>query len=226
MGYKQRFEREIRFNQVLAHDIGNILGSLTLWVGILKRRHPSEPCVEKIETCVDRIGSIIKQLNDSDRIKLGHLKPRKVKFSTDFLENYIKIFTPNAETKGIQLSTCFDGGLVWADKEMVCRVLDNLVSNAIKHTPKNGLVRVVAHSDDRFVVFKVKNTGAPIDSKDFPFLFECYWKKSESGLGLGLFISKSFVELNGGTLSVSSDPSETVFTFTVPRSPLASSVQV
>ncbi|MEM7698962.1 MAG: PAS domain-containing sensor histidine kinase [Verrucomicrobiota bacterium] len=101
-------------------------------------------------------------------------------------------------------------------------VFSNLIHNAIKHAGESSDVRVKAHpSHDRegFLVFTVSNQGEPIPRKLQPRIFERFYKvpgNEAAGSGLGLFISRSFVEAHGGDISVSSDDSETSFSVVLP----------
>jgi signal transduction histidine kinase len=83
------------------------------------------------------------------------------------------------------------------------QVLSNLVSNALKVTPKGGAIAIGAEPRDREVVFYVKDTGPGIDAAELPCLFERYWRGKQSqykGAGLGLSIARGIVDAHGGRI--------------------------
>jgi signal transduction histidine kinase len=116
---------------------------------------------------------------------------------------------------------------VIADKQRLHQVLVNLVDNAIKYTPENGNVVIAAFIDAQSVVFEVRDTGFGISPLDQSKLFEPYTRLPRNrstfggtGLGLGLAISKVFVELHGGTLTVQSQLGKgSVFRVSLPIKP-------
>src|SRR5205085_8205897 len=98
-----------------------------------------------------------------------------------------------------------------ADRAKLRRVLVNLVSNALKFTPKGGRVRVSAAREDSFVRVSVSDTGVGIQPDDLRDIFDKYAQarsratRSEKGTGLGLYITRQLVELHGGKIEVKSE---------------------
>ncbi|HYT44437.1 MAG TPA: HAMP domain-containing sensor histidine kinase, partial [Methylomirabilota bacterium] len=88
---------------------------------------------------------------------------------------------------------------VEADKNRLTQVISNLLSNAIKFTMK-GAIRVTEEVKDGKALVSIEDTGLGIDTEIFPRLFLKFAAKSETGTGLGLFISKSIVEAHGGKI--------------------------
>ena len=112
--------------------------------------------------------------------------------------------------------------LVRADKTRLAQVISNQLSNAIKFT-KKGTIRVTEEVNDGKAMVSIKDKGQGIDPEIFPRLFSKFAAKSETGNGLGLFISKSIVEAHGGKIwtenNCSSDGKKgAVFTFSIPLS--------
>ncbi len=98
-------------------------------------------------------------------------------------------------------------GLVIADRYRIQQVLSNLIGNAVKYTGEGGIISVAVKrndlkaSKDRMVTIRVKDTGSGIDPKMMPRLFSKFASSNEgSGMGLGLYISKSIVEAHGGEI--------------------------
>jgi len=112
---------------------------------------------------------------------------------------------------------------VEADKNRLTQVISNLLNNAIKFT-KEGTIRVTEQVKDSQALVSIKDTGQGIDPEIFPRLFLKFAAKSETGTGLGLFISKSIVEALGGKIWAENNyrPDGQItgatFTFSIPLS--------
>jgi len=109
-----------------------------------------------------------------------------------------------------------------ADRRQLARVINNLVSNAIKYTPPSGRVDVTVASDEAGATLAVADTGYGLSGDDLPRLFTKYARfhqdKGIPGRGLGLYISKAIVEAHGGTIEVSSEPGRgSTFTVRLPH---------
>ncbi len=89
--------------------------------------------------------------------------------------------------------------IVEVDKGRITQVISNLLTNAIKFT-KNGIIKVFLERKGNEIVVSVKDTGTGIDSEILPRLFTKFGTKSNTGTGLGLFISKSIVEAHDGKI--------------------------
>lgn len=108
--------------------------------------------------------------------------------------------------------------LVRTDPDRLRQVLDNLIANAIRHTPDGGAVTVTARQSGENVEFTVADTGSGIADADLPHIFDRFWRgdparaREGASTGLGLSIVRALVEMLGGTISVHSDGTGTVFT--------------
>ena len=107
-----------------------------------------------------------------------------------------------------------------ADASRVAQVLSNLLANALKFTPKGGVVRLSAAQLGSEIVVSVADTGVGIAPEDVAHVFDRFWqakRASRAGAGLGLSIAKSIVEAHGGRIWVdSTEGSGTTFQFTLP----------
>ncbi len=141
----------------------------------------------------------------------------------DVIRNACDLFTPMAEEKNITL-TCksveklnIDG-----DIRMIQRMIANLIDNAIKYTPRKGMVDVSAGMDERqSIVISIKDKGIGISESDIPHIFKRFYRcdpsRSESGIGLGLSLAEAIAHAHGGRISVSSSPDKgSTFTVTIP----------
>jgi len=141
------------------------------------------------------------------------------------LSNAMTLIRERAQRHSIQLGLDVDPRLseMEADERKVKQILLNLLSNAVKFTPDGGRVDVIAKMDTTKVAIAVKDTGIGIAPEDHAAVFEefkqvgrDYTRKAE-GTGLGLALTKRFVELHGGEISLTSAPGKgSTFTITIP----------
>lgn len=110
---------------------------------------------------------------------------------------------------------------VLLDPVRVRQTLDNLLTNALRHTPRGGRVTIDVRRDGAFVRFSVADTGHGIPPEHLDRVFDRFWKSADSGgSGLGLAIARGLVEAHGGTMAVDSVPGQgAAFTFTIPHAP-------
>ena len=111
---------------------------------------------------------------------------------------------------------------VYADLGMIHRVLENLIQNALRHTPRGGHIVINVHSEAERVLIEVEDDGEGIASHDIPHIFERFYRpdteSAQSGHGLGLAIVKRIVELHRSTVDVRSEPQHgTAFSFWLPQ---------
>jgi len=113
---------------------------------------------------------------------------------------------------------------VTLNRQYMARVMDNLVSNAIKYTPSSGCVTLTVQNDPSQVVIRIADTGIGISADDLPHLFDAFYRVSHvqhediEGSGLGLAIVKTIVEKHNGQIAVSSTPGQgSTFCITLPK---------
>ena len=142
------------------------------------------------------------------------------------LGNAMVLVRERAQTHGIALSLDADPGVgeIRADERKFKQILLNLLSNAVKFTPDGGKVVVRAVSVDGGIEVAVSDTGVGISAQDQLVVFDEFkqvgrhYTNKHEGTGLGLALTKRFVELHGGTLRLESEPGVgSTFTFTLPR---------
>jgi signal transduction histidine kinase len=158
--------------------------------------------------------SLINDVLDLSRLDAGQTELHEEDFDIGLLiTESMRMVTGQAAKGGISLSSDVAPGLplVRADKRRIKQVLINLMSNALKFTPANGRVRVqAAMTDDGGIAMVVRDSGIGIDPADIPKVFERFGQVDSSlarkyqGTGLGLPLSKQFVELHGGSLTLES----------------------
>lgn len=115
---------------------------------------------------------------------------------------------PAANIKNIAITNHFSGHhYVNCDPGRLIQVINNLLGNAIKFSPDDSEVSVRIEESKDVVTITIKDNGPGISREDLSHLFDRYWqsqKTAHRGTGLGLFISKTIIELHGGTIKVSS----------------------
>jgi signal transduction histidine kinase len=209
---------------IVAHDLGNPLTTikltsermqLTPLEGAVERRH-----LKTIDRAASRMEHLIRDLVDSTRIEQDGLKLSLRDEQVDgIVQETHDSFAPLAKERRIafEVSRSYQDGVVACDRERLLQVLGNLLGNALKFTPEGGRISMRAAREPGLVRFEVEDTGAGIDARDLPHLFERYWKSDPRGTGLGLYIANSIVRAHGGAMDVRSRVGHgSTFSFTIP----------
>jgi PAS domain S-box-containing protein len=176
------------------------------------------------EDC-ERMQSIVDDLLNLSRIQAGRFEvhPQPVS-ALSLVKTAVNTYRGPAEDRGIQLESHFfdDPGPVLADPERIQLVFTNLVTNAIRHTPKGGTVELKMESVDSIVKFEVSDQGEGIPEEHQRKIFDKFFQvpgATHEGAGLGLAIAKEIVLAHRGEIGVKSAPGQgSTFWFTLPRS--------
>src|SRR5437867_3129530 len=170
--------------------------------------------------------SLINDILDLAKIEAGRMELEVADFHLpQAIDNSITLVRERAARRAIALEIRVDPrlGAIKGDERKVKQVLLNLLSNAIKFTPEGGQVRVQAGLSDGFAEVAVTDTGVGIAPEDHEAVFEEFrqvgtdYAKKHEGTGLGLTLSRRFVELHGGKIWVKSQLGQgATFTFTLP----------
>lgn len=178
-----------------------------------------QPTSEHINNTLDETRLLARLVNDLQTLSLaeaGQLPLHPTRFLlADLLTDLTSSFSAQAASLGIDLQTKVNepNQELAADYDRLNQVLSNLISNALRHTPKGGMISLEAGSivgEGRSVRIKVTDTGAGIPSDDLPFIFDRFWRGDKSrtertNSGLGLAISKQLVLAHSGTIEVQSE---------------------
>ena len=201
---------------IVAHDVRSPLNAIFLAAELLHRRletsglRDGEAQVASILRSTERANRLIEDLLDVTRIEGGALTircsalaPRPV--VGDALDSQRVL----AAAAAIELELEVDEELpeIWVDRDRFLQVIENLVGNALKFTPKGGLITVTAVERPGEVVFSVADTGPGIPPDNLPYIFDRFWQAARAkrqGAGLGLPICKGIVEAHGGRIWVDS----------------------
>jgi signal transduction histidine kinase len=145
---------------------------------------------------------------------------------SDLISDTLESFSELANRQGVHLAGSVAAGIdpIYMDAQRIGRVLNNLVSNALHHTPEGGSVEVRASPSSGAVLVEVIDGGQGIRPEDLPFVFDRFYRGEKSrsrttgGAGLGLAIARGIVEAHRGQIDVESASGRTRFYFTLPAS--------
>jgi signal transduction histidine kinase len=170
--------------------------------------------------------NLINDILDLSKVEAGRmeLEPSTLDLPSA-VANAMTLIRERAQRHGIALAMDVDPrlGEIVADERKLKQILLNLLSNAVKFTPDGGRIDVRARRTDGKVAIAVQDTGIGIAPADQEAVFEEFrqvgrhYTSKQEGTGLGLALTRRFVELHGGTIRVESEPGKgSTFTFTLP----------
>ena len=219
-----------KFFSIIGHDLKGPLANIFSLSQLLSSnvREKNYDNLEKlshfIEKSTHQVVNLINNLLEWARTQTDSMNynPEKL-LVQDLIDNFTGLMEVLARNKNIRLEYDFPEGLkVYADRNMLHTVLRNLLSNAIKYTYPDGEVKLTAVQKADKVLFSVKDNGIGMKPEQMDKLFKIdshfsmQGTKKEKGTGLGLIISKEFIEKQGGCIWVESEFKKgSVFYFTV-----------
>ncbi len=221
-----------KFFSIIAHDIKNpfstIMGFSELLVQNYKRWEDDEKlnAAKIIYQSSENLFELLENLLYWSRSQRGLIEcsPEKIVLKKN-IDNMIAIFRYTADTKLIELKTSLSDHLlpVKADPQLLDTILRNLIGNAIKFTPKGGIVNIAVEPTNQMAHISVADNGIGIEKERLGTIFlpvnnqSTQGTENEKGSGLGLILVKEFVEKQGGSIWVESEPGKgSRFTFTLP----------
>lgn len=227
---KLRMVEEQRRNMIndIAHELrtplttlqGNIEGMID---GVVAKSPKTLEAIHEETTLLSRL---VKDLQELSLLEAGQLSLNKENTDIRELVNHmVKSYFVHTNKAGIDLSAKFAPNLplVKIDKDRIRQVINNLVSNAIRHTSANGKIVLEIKEGSGFLIMSVNDTGKGIKKEDLQFIFERFYRvdkcrdRKSGGAGLGLTITKRLIEAHGGAIQADSVPEKgTTFTFTLP----------
>lgn len=216
----------------MSHEIRTPLNGIVGFTDLLSASGVSDEdkkdYVDVIKQSSNRLMRIVNDLIDVSKIETGQMEINLDSFNINFLLNDLYDFhSPLIAAKGLEMEiiNAFDDkdAMLFTDEQKLHQILMNLINNAIKYTQK-GTIQVGYTADGNFIKFFVRDTGKGIATESQKLIFEGFRQEDQSlsrqfeGAGLGLTISKGYVEILGGTIGVESSVNEGAkFFFTIPR---------
>ena len=229
MKRRERFQRELL--STTTHDLkgpmGAIITGAEIVSGLVRDHEKASQLLLRVQSAAHGVVNLIDEFLSARRIEEGSLVLRPstqsvAKLLQETEANYQTI----ADSRGIQLSFSCPADLeLQVDKIGFLRVMGNLLSNALKFTPREGVVEVRAYLEaDGDLCVLVTDTGSGIEAAELSRIFDRYARldrhREVSGTGLGLFVVKSIVDAHGGSIQVESEMERgTRFTLYFPSSP-------
>jgi signal transduction histidine kinase len=210
----------------IAHELRSPLSVITGYLeslrdGVLK---PNPERFQAMYGEAQQLGRLVEDLRTLSLADAGELPLTRLPVPAgDILEQVVAAFGHQADQAGVRLEAqaANDESIIAVDPERLVQVLENLVSNALRHTPAGGEITLAAGIAPGAVLLCVQDTGEGIPAHILPHIFERFYRgdpaRSLDGgeSGLGLAIAKSIVEAHGGTLAATSAGPGTGSTFTI-----------
>jgi len=216
------------FLATVSHELRTPLNAISGWASMLRRKPREEDKVDRglevIERNARAQARIVSDLLDVSRIICGklELKPKKVQMLAAVL-GATDVVKPAADGKGVRLIVDLDPriGDTIADPDRLQQIVWNLLTNAVRFTPRGGRVTVSGDRTASGIVLRVRDTGTGIPQDKLPHIFERFMQvdssttRAHGGLGLGLAIVRHLVEAHGGDVEAQSEGIGRGATFTV-----------
>jgi signal transduction histidine kinase len=230
---KQRELERLRTDLIawVGHDLQTPLASIraileALADGVVDDTETIQRYLATAQRDVRSLSMLVDDLFQMAQLDAGGLPLDRASSSlADLISDTLESFSELATRRGVTL----EGGLesdvdpVFMDTQRIGRVLNNLISNAVRHTPSGGRVEVRARRLSAGVQVTISDTGEGIYPEDLPHVFERFYRGEKSrsrltgGAGLGLAIARGIVQAHGGQIHAESQPEQgTRFIFTLP----------
>lgn len=217
--FKELDSAKTTFISTISHELKTPISAIMMSLQLLEDKrvgtlnNEQEDLASSIKENSERLLSITGELLNMTQVESGklQLKPKITK-PIELIEYAIKANRVQAEKFNIQIEVEYPEdkvGKLFIDSEKIAWVLTNLLSNAIRYSPENGPVVIGAHqTDDNYIEMYVQDFGKGIDPRYHKSIFDHYFRvpgTKVQGSGLGLSISRDFVEAHNGTLTVQSE---------------------
>lgn len=211
---------------VVAHDLRNPLNLIQMTAELMLDEELPRPRRGEMLGIAIRaakeMNRLIEDLLDTVRLQAGRLSLDFEDVSVDEIIRQAEVtFRPVADRRRVHFeAAALDGVTVRADPTRVSQIVGNLLGNAIKFTPEQGSVKLLATPQDTQVLFQVTDDGPGIPADHMSHIFDSFWQARKSdrrGVGLGLAIAKTLVEAQGGKIWVESKVDHgSTFSFSLP----------
>jgi len=231
--------RKSRLLASASHDIRTPLHAINLMADVIRRSATNPEIAVRVPSMAQRLqanalslSGLLDEILDASSFDSGKIELRESEFSVERLlsEGYER-FLPIAESKGLRLEIEFPHAplQLHTDRPKLGRIVDNLLTNAIKFTDAGSVTLAARHTPQGEGLIQVRDTGVGMDSKDHDRAFgegasaQRSGRDDDQGWGLGLPICERLAKMLGGTIETESEPSRgTVFTVCLPSSCVAS----
>lgn len=224
-------ERRNKFIMGMSHDLRTPIAVIKGYAeaiddGVMDNREEIQDSVKLIHEKTEQLELMINTLINFVRLKSSDwtniLKKQPIRPALEYFGKDCKI---RGEVAGKKIELHLNVNpttKVVFDQELLQRLMGNLFSNALRYTPKGGTISLIADEDKDKIVMTIKDTGIGIDKKDIKFIFDIFYRGSNSrqdeGFGIGLSIVKNIIDIHHWKIDVDSEKNVgTSFTITVPK---------
>lgn len=216
--FKELDSAKTTFISTISHELKTPIAAIMMSLQLLEDKRvgalndEQEQLSKSIKENSERLLSITGELLNMTRVEAGKLQLMpKITKPIELIEYAIKANQVQADKFNIQIEVEYPEekiGKLFVDSEKIAWVLTNLLSNAIRYSKENGHVVIGARQEDNIIELYVQDFGKGIDPRYHKSIFDRYFRvpgTKVQGSGLGLSISRDFVEAHGGTLTVESE---------------------
>ncbi len=227
--FRQAEELKSTFISIISHELKTPVALIKGYVGTLRREDASwdhsiiQESLSVIEDEADHLSALIENMLDASRLQAGGLS---IKRSDVSLPDLIRVLAERFQTQSsvhkIVVDLPADFPIILADQSRLEHVISNLISNAIKYSPK-GEIRISGQVRFDVVVICVSDQGPGIAAEDIPHIFDRFYRapdmaRNSRGAGLGLFLTRSIIEAHGGQIWVNPESGQGArICFSLPR---------
>lgn len=215
------------FIGMASHELKTPVTSISGYLQIIEKNpanwEQNQQFIKKAKMQVDKLSGLISDLLDVTKIETGKLPLKLTSFNlVDLLREVIDLLANSNTRHQIETHFAADELIVFADRLRIEQVIVNLLTNAIRYSPKAEKIIVSMTSTEKKVSVSVQDFGIGIEAGHLKQIFTRFYRVDDlashmSGLGIGLYISKEIVSRHHGKLDVTSKPGEgSTFTFEIP----------
>jgi two-component system, OmpR family, sensor histidine kinase VicK len=226
---KERKWKKDDFIGVASHELKTPLTSLTALVQVLGKKlkdnddQPLAALLEKANFQVKKMSNLINKFLNVSRLEMGKLFIEKSHFVLDgLIDDIIEEFNLTVISHKLELVPC-DKITVYADREKIGSVISNLLTNAVKYSPRANKVVVTCNNFYDYVMVSVKDGGIGLEKQHINKIFDRYYRVETtetqhiSGFGIGLYLSAEIIRAHCGKIWVDSKVGQgSIFYFTLP----------
>ncbi len=210
--------RKNEFLAMLGHELRNPLAPIRNAVKIMKQRGSDDPDMcwarDVVDHQVRHMGQLVDDLLEISRVTSGKVRLQKEAVDVATIVAFaVETSRPSIEVQHHRLSISLPAEPIYVDADSIriAQVISNLLNNAAKYTKSGGQIRLAAARDGDEVVFRVRDNGIGIPPEMLSRIFDLFTQvdhsldHSQGGLGLGLTLVRSLIEMHGGTVQALSD---------------------
>lgn len=202
----------------VSHDLRTPLAALRGYLETVLMKEASLPAatrrhyLEVAQRHAQQLERLIAALFELSKLESGAVTPAFEAFAlSELLQDIALRFRLRAQQLGVELVTSVDprAPLAYGDVALIERMLENLLDNALQHTPAGGRIELSLAPDDARLLVAVDDTGMGIEPQDLPHVFDRFYTgtgRQHAGNGLGLAIVRRIAELHGASLALKSTP--------------------